>query len=152
MHGLIYDFDGAEILAAAIGNISRPLAALGENDRSATGYLPKAEFEATADAFFAKPHDSVRGWEKAVDAQQRIEQAIGTVLAETPPGEDIAVVSHGGVGALLLCWLKGCGISRAEDQPGADGGNYYCFERETYSLLHGWVLVDADPTVIGGSK
>lgn len=28
---------------------------LGENDRSATGYLPPAEFEAVADEFFARP-------------------------------------------------------------------------------------------------
>ena len=28
---------------------------LGENDRSATGYLPRAEFEAMADAFFSRP-------------------------------------------------------------------------------------------------
>ena len=45
---------------------------LGENDRSSTGYLPKAEFEAVADAFFARPEESVRGWERAVDAQRRI--------------------------------------------------------------------------------
>lgn len=37
------------------------VAELGENDRSATGYLPKAEFEATADLFFAHPDESVRG-------------------------------------------------------------------------------------------
>lgn len=130
--------DGAEILAAAIGTIPRPMAMLGENDRSATGYLPEAEFEATADIFFARPHDSVRGWEKAIDAQQRIVQAIQAVLAETRAGLDIAVVSHGAVGTLLLCWLKGCAISRTEDQPGNGGGNWYCFDRETYSLLHGW--------------
>src|ERR1700682_2530115 len=45
--------DGAEMIANAIGTVPHLLAALGENDRSATGYLPKAEFEATADAFFA---------------------------------------------------------------------------------------------------
>ena len=39
---------------------------LGENDRSATGYLPKAEFEAMADAFFSRP-DAERGWLGAGD-------------------------------------------------------------------------------------
>lgn len=34
---------------------------LGENDRSATGYLAKEEFEETSDAFFAHPQESVRG-------------------------------------------------------------------------------------------
>ena len=36
------------------------LADLGENDRSATGYLPKAEFEALADAFFSAPMSAWR--------------------------------------------------------------------------------------------
>jgi broad specificity phosphatase PhoE len=134
--------DGAEIIADAIGTAPRLLAALGENDRSATGYLPKAEFEATADAFFANAQDSIRGWETAADAQRRIVAAIATVLAETPEGLDIAVVSHGGVGALLLCHLKTCPISRTEDQPGAGGGNYYCFDRTTYSLQHGWRQIE----------
>jgi broad specificity phosphatase PhoE len=135
--------DGAEIIGAAIGAAPRSLASLNENDRSATGFLPKAEFEATADAFFADPLASIRGWERAIDAQRRIVAAIGTVLAEAAAAGDIAVVSHGGVGALLLCWLKACPISRTEDQPGQGGGNYYCFERDTYSLRHGWQPIDA---------
>jgi broad specificity phosphatase PhoE len=134
--------DGATIIADAVGTIPHPLATLGENDRSSTGYLPKAEFEATADAFFANPHDSVRGWEKAIDAQRRIVAAIATVLAGTPAGQDIAVMSHGGVGALLLCHLKQRTISRTEDQPDTNGGNFYRFDRETYSLRHGWVPID----------
>jgi broad specificity phosphatase PhoE len=135
--------DGAEIIGGAIGSVPRSLAALGENDRSATGYLPKAEFEATADAFFANPSESVRGWETAADAQQRIIAAVGTVLTGAAGGGgDVAVVSHGGVGALLLCWLKACPISRTEDQPGAGGGNYFSFEYDPYRLLHGWLPID----------
>ena len=130
--------DGAEIIANAIGTTPRLLATLGENDRSATGYLSKVEFEATADAFFADPHASISGWETAADAQRRIVAAIATVVTETPAAYDIAVVSHGGVGTLLLCHLKGCPISRAEDQPGGGGGNYYCFDVRAYSLRHGW--------------
>src|SRR5262249_27973892 len=38
---------------------------LGENDRLATGYLPRLEFEAAVDEFFARPQTSVRGWEPA---------------------------------------------------------------------------------------
>ena len=77
--------DGAAILAEARGLPVHRVAALGENDRSATGYLPKGEFEATADAFFAQPSESIRGWERAIDAQARI---IGAVerLASTTPG------------------------------------------------------------------
>jgi broad specificity phosphatase PhoE len=134
--------DGAEIIGNAIGSKPRSLATLNENDRTATGYLPKAEFEATADAFFANPLESVRGWEKAADAQVRIVAAIRTILTDNAAGGDIAVVSHGGVGALLLCWLKSCPIGRTEDQPGEGGGNYYCFERDTYSLRHDWLPID----------
>ena len=49
--------DGAAVLSEALGIPVHYVAALGENDRSATGYLPKMEFEATADAFFARPSD-----------------------------------------------------------------------------------------------
>lgn len=41
---------------------------LGENDRSATGYLPHEEFEAAANAFFEQPDASFCGWETAVEA------------------------------------------------------------------------------------
>jgi broad specificity phosphatase PhoE len=143
--------DAAEIIAKAIGLSPRLLAELGENDRSATGYLPKAEFEATADAFFANPYDSVRGWERAIDAQHRIVAAIGTVVASSPAGSDVAVVSHGGVGTLLLCHLKACPISRTEDQPGDGGGNYYCFDSTAFALRHGWLPIDDPAAVVTAS-
>lgn len=115
---------------------------LGENDRSATGYLPKDEFEAVADIFFAQPERSVRGWERAVDAQRRISAAVDRVVAAAPRDRDVAVVSHGGVGALLLCRLKGIPIDRAEDQPGAGGGCVYSFDLETRTLLSGWRRIE----------
>jgi len=49
---------------------------LGENDRSATGYLEPQEFETTANAFFAYPERSIRGWETAQAAQTRIVEAV----------------------------------------------------------------------------
>ena len=70
---------------------------LGENDRSATGYLPPAEFEATADAFFANPEKSIRGWERAIDAQTRVETVIREIAAAQMQG-DLAISSHGAVG------------------------------------------------------
>ena len=102
-------------------------AGLGENDRSATGYLPKEEFEATADEFFARPDRSVRGWETALAAQARIVQAVERVLREAS-SLDVAIVAHGGVGALLRCHLKGIPISRSEDQPRQ--GSYFVFGRD----------------------
>lgn len=76
--------DGAEILSAAIGLPVSVRADLGENDRSATGYLPPAEFEGLADRFFAEPERSIRGWGRAVDEQARIVGAIDAVIAEAP--------------------------------------------------------------------
>ena len=114
------------------------MAELCENDRSATGYLSRAEFEATADLFFAHPEESVRGWERAVGAQLRIVNAVGRVVAEVSGHGDVAIVSHDGVGALLLCHLKKVPISRAEDQPGSGEGCVYSFDLGTRELLSGW--------------
>ncbi|MFT8246770.1 histidine phosphatase family protein [Roseomonas sp. BN140053] len=134
--------DAARLVADRFGLQPVIVAELGENDRSATGYLPRAEFEATADLFFAHPERSVRGWERAVDAQRRIVAALERVMAEAPGPGDIAVISHGGVGALFLCHLKGVPISRAEDQPGTGGGCVYSFNIATRALITGWHLIE----------
>lgn len=135
--------DGAEILAGHLHLPVAELAQLGENDRSATGYLPRAEFEAVADLFFAHPENSVRGWERAADAQQRIIAAMRQVLATSAGcGGNIAVVSHGGVGTLLLCHLRGGRIDRQHDQPPNNGGNYFAFDAGTWTLHHGWRAID----------
>lgn len=110
--------EGAGILAGRLGLPVRVHAGLGENDRESTGYLPEAEFQRTADAFFANPESSIRGWERAVDAQARIVAAVAAVLRDAPPGP-VAVVAHGGVGALLRAHLAGAPISRSWDQSGA---------------------------------
>jgi broad specificity phosphatase PhoE len=134
--------DAAGLLAGKLGLRPVIVAGLGENDRSATGYLPKAEFEAVADAFFARPEESVLGWERAVDAQRRIVDAVGHVIFVAPAEGDIAIVSHGGVGALLLCHLKGVSISRREDQPGGGGGNVFSFGRSDRRLRSGWRRIE----------
>ncbi len=138
--------DAAGILAAGLGLGFTTLATLGENDRSATGYLPRAEFEQVADAFFAHPQRSIRGWERAVDAQRRIADAFETVLALAPPDHDAAIISHGAVGALLLCHLERIPIRRGEEQPagvaGRAGGFYYAIDRRTRLLRHGWMPID----------
>lgn len=131
--------DGAEILSAATGLPVRVRADLGENDRSATGYLPSIEFEATADRFFAQPEASVRGWARAVDEQRRVLAAVEAVISET--AGDVAVVSHGAVGALLLAHLLGHPISRGFDQPGTGGGNCFAFDTASRQVIHGWQAI-----------
>jgi broad specificity phosphatase PhoE len=130
--------DAANILAEHLGLIPTVIDALGENDRSATGYLPRGEFEAVADEFFASPHESIRGWERAADAQHRIANAVEHVIGTSITNGDIAIVSHGGVGALLLCRLKGVPIGRNEDQRGGGGGNFFSFDAASRRLLSGW--------------
>lgn len=134
--------DGAAILARHLGLSFAEVPELGENDRSSTGFLERDEFQATADRFFASPEESVRGWERAVDAQRRIVGAVARLAAETPGTGPVAVVSHGGVGALLLCHVLGEPISRRREQPGASGGNYFAFETPPPRLVSVWQPID----------
>jgi len=131
--------DAAEILSRKINVLVRIFVDLGENDRTSTGYLAPDEFQFTADLFFAHPDESIRGWEPARTAQRRIIEAVEDVVAAADGcGGDVAILAHGGVGALLLCHLKAQPISRQEDQPGAGGGNYFVFEARSNALLQGW--------------
>ena len=78
--------DGAAVLAAHLELEVHERENLGENDRSATGFLPPEEFQQVADQFFANPSESVRGWETAADAQARIVQAVEDVDAAAAAG------------------------------------------------------------------
>ncbi len=121
--------EGAAIHAVSLGVDPVTVPALHENDRSATGYLPAAEFEATADRFFAEADSSIRGWETARAAQARIVAAVSTICALAPAGGDLLIVAHGAVGALLRCHLKRIDITRAEDQP-PGGGCWFATGRD----------------------
>ena len=57
---------------------------------------------------------------------------------------NIAIIAHGGVGALLLCALLGEPINRARDQPQtAAGGFRFAFHAATRKILHSWQRIDA---------
>jgi len=137
--------DAAQILADGLGlNGYSVIANLGENDRSATGFLAKDEFEATVDAFFAQPLQSIRGWEPAADAQARIVRAVELAVSQTLEHVDIAIVGHGGTGTLLYCHLAGVAIDRCYDQPATNGGNWFAFDRASRKLrCDGWQSIDA---------
>jgi broad specificity phosphatase PhoE len=126
---------------------------LAEIDRAATGYLPEPEFWANYQEFIDRPSYSARGWETADDAQQRIvstveqivEQVVEQVVEQIADGLDdeledrggeVALVSHGGVGALLLSRLRGVPIQRLSDQPGQ--GSHFSFESDTGEIVSGW--------------
>lgn len=116
---------------------------LHENDRSATGFLPPAEFEVVADQFFADPKVSVRGWERAADAQARIVNGVKDVLTGIATETPVLFAGHGAAGTLLMCHLMGTSISRSHDQK--RGGSWYRFEKDWLAAQSardlGWIEV-----------
>lgn len=126
----------AERIAAKLNLSVNFLADLGEMDRSSTGFLEPTEFEKTVDAFFANPNQSIRGWESAINAQHRIVTSFENILKENKENKDIVIVSHGGVGSLLMSFLKEKPISRREEQPGQ--GYYFSIDRDSRKLLQSW--------------
>ncbi|TWB16353.1 broad specificity phosphatase PhoE [Rhizobium sp. ERR 922] len=131
----------AEALATASGAPIEVIEAMHENDRSATGFLAPPEFEKAADWFFANPHESFKGWERAVDAQARIVSNVEAVLARHDPNVPIAFVGHGGVGTLLKCHLEGKPIARQGDQP-PGGGNLFCFDLAKRAVSCDWTPME----------
>lgn len=136
--------DGADVLADKLGLVTNVETNLGENDRSATGYLPRSEFTDVARLFFAHPDESIRGWERAVDAQRRIVQAVRDI-ADCRHDDNVAIVSHGGVATLLMCYLRGKPISLSLKPPVPDGGCYFALDPMRFQLIHGWLEVERAP-------
>ncbi|CAH0284475.1 histidine phosphatase family protein [Roseomonas sp. CECT 9278] len=127
--------ESAGILAARFGLPVQVHRGLAEMDRSSTGYRPRAAFERLADAFFARPEESIEGWERAVDAQRRVVAAAQEILSGHGGG-DIIMVGHGGTGALLMCALAGLPITRAHDQPAA--GCCWRFTLQPLRVTEAW--------------
>ncbi len=132
----------AQLLADAAGATVEIHHDMGENDRSATGFLPPPEFEKAADWFFANPTESFKGWERAIDAQTRISDAVLRVLDDHDPKIPIAFVGHGGVGTLLKCRLLGAPISRTADQKGGGGGNVFAFRLADRAVACDWTPME----------
>lgn len=136
--------DAAMLIGKHLGIAPQTDPRCGENNRTATGFLPKDEFEAMATQFFAHPNQSIRGWERAIDAQTRIVDAVGDHM-KGAVAQHILFVGHGAVGTLLKCHLAQCPISRDEDQhhlgaPG--GGNIFAFNWAMQRLETDWVALE----------
>lgn len=140
----------AAILGASTGVAPEIRDDLHENDRSATGFLPPNEFEAMADRFFAEPDRSAEGWEKAIDAQRRIVDAVRAIVAERPEATTL-FVGHGGVGTLLRCASARLAIDRRHDQPGG-GGNWYEFGLGDDAFATVWRRMEEPPTGPDGAR
>lgn len=133
--------EAAGILAARFGLGLSVDRGIDENDRSATGFLPPSEFQRMADAFFATPETSVRGWERAIDAQRRVVSSFVRITAAMP-SHDIAIVGHGGTGTLLYCHLAGMTIDRCHDQPAQ--GHFWRYDLAGQQMLHGWRAMNGE--------
>ena len=132
--------EGAAFLADAQNLSVQSDPELGENDRSATGFLPPDVFEKAADAFFEYPDISYKGWETAIAAQTRVVSALQRIVSASPKG-DVAVVAHGAVGALTRAWAMGSQISRAHDQIGSCG-NVMVLARPDLAFVRGWTPME----------
>lgn len=135
----------ADILAAQIGALVLSDHLMGENDRSATGFLPPDMFEETADRFFAEPEVSISGWERAIDAQRRIVATVTTALASVPAGVPAVFCGHGAVGTLLKCHVDRRAIARSEDQSrhaNKGGGNCFSFDLAAMELGGEWAAME----------
>lgn len=134
--------DGAKILGDHTGLTYTTMEELGENDRSSTGFLEPAEFEATADTFFSSPDTSIRGWETASAAQTRIVNALARIDREDETEGAVGIVSHGAVGTLLYCYLAEQPIDRKWDQPGQGGGNFLTLSLGPEPTCTWWEPID----------
>lgn len=78
------------------------------------------------------------GWERAVDAQDRIVAGVRAVLDQTEATCPVLFTGHGAVGTLLMCFLLNVPISRHHDQK--RGGCWYRFEKDRLQTRSGDAL------------
>jgi hypothetical protein len=132
--------DGAEILAEGLGLPGyRVVDGLGENDRSATGYLPSEEFEPTVDAFFAHPKPvSVGGKRRAPPRPESFAQSrrfcSKRPAAMTLPFSDMGAPERCSIAISPICRLAGIMINQ---QRMVETGLYSTGQVEDYCLPGG---------------
>jgi broad specificity phosphatase PhoE len=134
--------DGAAIVSGRLSLAYGTLEALGENDRSATGYIAPPEFWEVVKEFFGRPHESIRGWERAIDAQSRIVEAVTRIAREDPTSGDIVIVSHGGVGALLTAHLQKVAIGQESRPSHPGGGCFLVIDRDAFAIRQDWRAIE----------
>ena len=106
----------AEEITAGNINIKFPIPFgndfLREIDRSSTQYVK--DYEQAIQQFYAMPQKSYKGWETATDATIRITSVLPEMMKEHV-GKTVVIISHGAIGTLLICWLKGINPTIEED-------------------------------------
>jgi broad specificity phosphatase PhoE len=134
--------DGAAIVEERLGLSYATHEDLGENDRSSTGFIAPPEFWDVVREFFGRPHESIRGWERAIDAQTRIVNAISRILREDETSGDMVVVSHGAVGCLLTAHLQQVEIGQESRPQHPGGGCFIVIDRDTFTLTQDWRAIE----------
>lgn len=134
--------DGAAIVAKRLGLSYATHEDLGENDRSSTGFIAPPEFWEVVREFFGRPHESIRGWERAIDAQTRIVNAVSRILREDETSGDIVIVSHGAVGCLLTAHLQAVEIGQESRPQHPGGGCFIVIDRDTFTLTQDWRAIE----------
>ena len=130
------------LIAFLLSPVLSGIARYREHESDKFGLELTRKNEAMATAFFENPTESVKGWERAVDAQARILKAVTELEANERSTGAIAIVSHGAVGTLLYCTLAGKAISRRWDQPANGGGNYYAVHLSPRLVQSHWRAFD----------
>jgi broad specificity phosphatase PhoE len=95
-----------ELLAARLGLPFETAVGLHEHDRSNVPHMQSREFISLVELLFRKPEECVLGKESGDEAATRFREALDAVI-KTYPDQNLAVVSHGTVIALLLEKLGG---------------------------------------------
>jgi broad specificity phosphatase PhoE len=134
--------DGAAIVAERLGLSYEAHEDLGENDRSSTGFIAPPEFWEVVRGFFGRPHESIRGWERAIDAQTRIVNAVSRILREDETSGDMVLVSHGAVGCLLTAHLQKVEIGQESRPQHPGGGCFIVIDRESFALTQDWRAIE----------
>lgn len=134
--------DGAAIVAERLGLSYARHEDLGENDRSSTGFIAPPEFWDVVREFFGRPHESIRGWERAIDAQTRIVNAVSRILREDETSGDMVLVSHGAVGCLLTAHLQKVEIGQESRPQHPGGGCFIVIDRESFALTQDWRAIE----------
>lgn len=145
--------DGAWTIAQSLGLKVAKVPTLGEVDRSSTGYLPREKHDQNARLLFEYPHDSIEGWEIAIEAQYRMVTTVYRILEFDKTPGPIVIMTHGAVGSFLYSHLKKRKISLADSPKAPGGGGIFSFEAKSLEVLTDWQDIDVfAPKVVTHSK
>lgn len=131
----------AEIIANHLNLEVRTNSKLGEVDRSSTGFLHEPDLSKTVKEFFENPDKSIAGWESAEMAQKRIAHCVENIISTNPPA-NIAFISHGMVGGLLMSYLKKIPIHRRYMQRNL--GSYFIYDIDEHEVVQEWRNIDSN--------